>query len=275
MTQRIVRHPGAPTLWLAILGLLMLALRPAAAADLPVDVQLVLAVDVSFSMDPDEQALQREGYASALVSAEFLDALRLGPNGRIAVTYMEWAGEHEQKVVLPWQVIDGPESARVVSEAIRAAPLRRIYRTSISGGLLFAADLFKDSGFRPLRKVIDVSGDGMNNQGRPVEQARDQVVARGITINGLPLLLKRAGNSVLDIADLDLYYEDCVIGGPGAFVIPVREQAEFARAIKTKLVLEVAGVERPPPRLPVIKVVQPARVSCLIGERLWQEHWNN
>lgn len=275
MTQRIARPPRAPNLWLALLSLLMLAPCPAAAADMPVDVQLVLAVDVSFSMDPDEQALQREGYASALVSAEFLDALKLGPNGRIAVTYMEWAGEHEQKVVLPWQVIDGPASARLVSEAIRAAPLRRVYRTSISGGLLFAANLFNDSGFRPLRKVIDVSGDGVNNQGRPVEQARDQVVARGITINGLPLLLKRAGSSLLDIADLDLYYEDCVVGGPGAFVIPVREQAEFARAIKTKLVLEVAGVEPPAPRLPLIKVVQPARVSCLIGERLWQEHWNN
>lgn len=275
MTQRIVRPCRAPALWLAVLSLLMLAPMPAAAANLPVDVQLVLAVDVSFSMDPDEQALQREGYASALVSAEFLDALRLGPNGRIALTYMEWAGEHEQKVILPWQVIDGPASARKVSEAIRAAPLRRVYRTSISGGLLFAADLFKDSGFRALRKVIDVSGDGVNNQGMPVERARDQVVARGITINGLPLLLKRAGNSILDIADLDLYYEDCVIGGPGAFVIPVREQGEFARAIKTKLVLEVAGIEPPAPRLPLIKVVQPARVSCLIGERLWQEHWNN
>ncbi|MEP9368110.1 DUF1194 domain-containing protein [Xanthobacter sp. VNH20] len=276
MTQRIVRQPRVLALWIAFLTLLtLLAAPPLAAADLPVDVQLVLAVDVSFSMDPEEQALQREGYAAALISPEFLDALRLGPNGRIVVTYVEWAGEHEQRVVLPWQVIDGPESARTVSEAIRAAPLRRVYRTSISGGLYFSADLFKNSGFRPLRKVIDVSGDGVNNQGAPVERARDEVVARGITINGLPLLLKRASNSLLDIADLDLYYEDCVIGGPGAFVIPVREQAEFARAIKTKLVLEVAGVVLPAPGLPIIKVVQPARVSCLIGERLWQEHWNN
>jgi hypothetical protein len=262
-------------LWLQGFALLALVTAPAGAADLPVDVQLVLAVDVSFSMDPEEQALQREGYADALVSAEFLDALRLGPNGRIAVAYVEWAGEHEQKVVLPWQVIDGPQTARTVSDAIRAAPLRRVYRTSISSGLIFSANLFQGSGFRALRKVIDVSGDGVNNQGMPVERARDQVVSRGITINGLPLLLKRAGTSILDIADLDLYYEDCVIGGPGAFVIPVREQGEFARAIKTKLVLEVAGIEPPAPRLPLIKVVQPARVSCLIGERLWQEHWNN
>lgn len=275
MTPWILCFGARFFLWLQGFALLALVTAPAGAADLPVDVQLVLAVDVSFSMDPEEQALQREGYADALVSAEFLDALRLGPNGRIAVAYVEWAGEHEQKVVLPWQVIDGPQTARTVSDAIRAAPLRRVYRTSISSGLIFSANLFQGSGFRALRKVIDVSGDGVNNQGMPVERARDQVVSRGITINGLPLLLKRAGTSILDIADLDLYYEDCVIGGPGAFVIPVREQGEFARAIKTKLVLEVAGVEPPAPRLPLIKVVQPARVSCLIGERLWQEHWNN
>ncbi|MFG1462341.1 DUF1194 domain-containing protein [Xanthobacter sp. DSM 24535] len=275
MTPQIACFGARFLLWLPRLAFLVLMAAPAGAADLPVDVQLVLAVDVSFSMDPEEQALQREGYADALVSAEFLDALRLGPNGRIAVTYVEWAGEHEQKVVLPWQVIDGPQSARTVSEAIRAAPLRRVYRTSISGGLLFSAGLFQGSGFRALRKVIDVSGDGVNNQGMPVERARDQVVGRGITINGLPLLLKRATNSVLDIADLDFYYEDCVIGGPGAFVIPVREQAEFARAIKTKLVLEVAGVQVPAGPPAVTHVVQPARVSCMIGERLWQEHWNN
>ncbi|OYX68741.1 MAG: hypothetical protein B7Y95_19670 [Rhizobiales bacterium 32-66-11] len=275
MTPWILCFGARFFLWLQGFALLALVTAPAGAADLPVDVQLVLAVDVSFSMDPEEQALQREGYADALVSAEFLDALRLGPNGRIAVAYVEWAGEHEQKVVLPWQVIDGPQTARTVSDAIRAAPLRRVYRTSISSGLIFSANLFQGSGFRALRKVIDVSGDGVNNQGMPVERARDQVVSRGITINGLPLLLKRAGTSILDIADLDLYYEDCVIGGPGAFVIPVREQGEFARAIKTKLVLEVAGIEPPAPRLPLIKVVQPARVSCLIGERLWQEHWNN
>ncbi|WP_029002911.1 DUF1194 domain-containing protein [Azorhizobium doebereinerae] len=240
-----------------------------------VDVALVLAVDVSYSMDVEEQALQREGYAQALVSPEFLSALRLGPNGRILLTYVEWAGDQEQKVVVPWRLIDGPEAARAVSAEIASAPLRRVYRTSISGGLIFSAALFADSGYKALRKVIDVSGDGVNNQGPRVDSTRDEVVARGITINGLPLMLKRPNASSLDIEDLDQYYEDCVIGGPGAFVIPVRERAEFIRAIKTKMVLEVAGV-RPPPRGPrIVPVVQPPRISCTIGEKIWGERWNN
>ncbi|MDE1568127.1 DUF1194 domain-containing protein [Aquabacter sp. P-9] len=267
----------APSLCLASLLVALLgdgAARAAPAADNVVDVQLVLAVDVSYSMDPDEQALQRDGYAAALVSDEFLNALRQGPRGRIAATYVEWAGEREQRVVLDWRIIDSPASARAFSDAIRAAPLRRVYRTSISSALLFSANHLKTSGYRGLRNVIDVSGDGVNNQGPPVEQARDEVVAQGITINGLPLLLKRSANSAIDIPDLDVYYEDCVIGGAGAFVIPVREQAEFARAIKTKLVLEVAGL-RPPEMPRIIPAVSPPRLSCLIGERLWRENWNN
>nr|WP_188577405.1 DUF1194 domain-containing protein [Azorhizobium oxalatiphilum] len=240
-----------------------------------VDVALVLAVDVSYSMDVEEQALQREGYAQALVSPEFLTALKLGPNGRIIVAYVEWAGDGEQKLVMPWRMIDGPESARAVSAEIASAPLRRVYRTSISGGLLFSAALFPDSGYKALRQVIDVSGDGVNNQGPRVDTTRDEVVSRGITINGLPLMLKRPNSASLDIENLDQYYEDCVIGGPGAFVIPVREREEFIRAIKTKMVLEVAGV-KPPPRAPlVVPAVNPPRVSCTVGERIWGERWNN
>lgn len=246
------------------------------ASDNTVDVQLVLAVDISYSMDPDEQALQREGYAAALISDEFLNALRLGPNGRIAVTYLEWAGEFEQRVIIPWSIVDGPETARSLSEKILAVPLRRAYRTSISGALLFSMNQFNGSGYRALRKVIDISGDGVNNQGPPVTQMRDAVVKNGITINGLPLVLKRSSNSAMDVPDLDIYYEDCVIGGAGAFVIPVRAMDEFARAIKTKLVLEVAGVKPKPQREPrIVPATDPARISCLIGERMWQEHWNN
>ena len=244
------------------------------AGPLTVDVALVLAVDVSYSMDAEEQALQREGYTQALVSPEFLNALKLGPNGRIALAYVEWAGEHEQKLVLPWRLIDGPASAKAVADEISAAPLRRVYRTSISGGLLFSLNLLEDSGYRALRRVIDVSGDGVNNQGRRVDNVRDEVVARGITINGLPLMLKRPNTSSMDIEDLDLYYEDCVIGGPGSFVIPVRDRAEFITAIKTKMVLEVAGVvPKSAPR--IIPVVQPPRISCTIGEKIWMERWNN
>nr|WP_231711050.1 DUF1194 domain-containing protein [Xanthobacter dioxanivorans] len=130
-----------------------------------VDLELVLAVDISYSMDQEEQALQREGYATAVVSREFLEALRLGPTGRIAVAYVEWAGETEQQVVVSWRVIDGPDTARAFAEAISSAPLRRAYRTSISSALLFGADQFDLNGFQGLRRVIDVSGDGVNNQG--------------------------------------------------------------------------------------------------------------
>lgn len=241
-----------------------------------VDVELVLAVDVSYSMDTEELALQREGYAAALTSPEFLDALRLGPNGRIAVEYMEWAGENEQRIVVDWRIIDGPDSAKAFADAVMAAPIRRVYRTSISGALLFAADRFDLSSFKGLRKVIDVSGDGVNNQGPPVAMARDAVVRRGITVNGLPLLMKRSASSALDIPELDVYYEDCVIGGPGAFVIPVEKMEEFARAIRTKLVLEVAGVvPKPGPGLVQHASAEQPRISCTIGERIWMDHWSN
>lgn len=260
-------------------GLFALASGPAAAGamdDKTVDVELVLAVDVSYSMDVEEQALQREGYAHAVISKEFLDALRLGALGRVAITYVEWAGETEQQVVVDWTLIDGPETAKAFSDAVLAAPLRRVYRTSISGALLYSADLFGKSGYKGLRKVIDVSGDGVNNQGSPVAPVRDAVVQRGITINGLPLLLKRSASSAIDIPELDLYYEDCVIGGPGAFVIPVQDESQFARAIKTKLVLELAGVVLPQSEGLVMKASQTKpRVSCTIGEKIWMEHWSN
>jgi len=238
---------------------------------IPVDVELVLAVDVSYSMDPDEQALQREGYRLALTSKEFLSVLREGANGRIAITYIEWAGQFDQKIVMPWRLIDGPEAADAVSAEIGAAPYRRASRTSISGGLRFAKGLFDYSGYRGLRRVIDVSGDGANNSGPLVVPTRDDVVAAGITINGLPLMLKRPFRGTMDIEHLDWYYEDCVIGGPGAFVVPIRDRAQFIDATRTKLVLEVAG------RRPIAHVLpaaaQAPRVSCTIGETMWQERW--
>jgi hypothetical protein len=241
------------------------------ASAIPVDVELVLAVDVSYSMDPDEQALQREGYVMALTSKEFLQALRHGAHGKIAVTYFEWAGQSDQKILMPWRLIDGPESADAVAAEISRAPYRRASRTSISGALRFAKPLFDDSGYKGLRRVIDVSGDGANNAGPLVELTRDEVLAAGITINGLPIMLKRSYNGSMDIEELDVYYEDCVIGGPGSFVIPIREREKFIEATRTKLVLEVAG------RQPESRVVPAAsrsqRISCTIGERLWQERW--
>ena len=240
------------------------------ASAIPVDVELVIAVDVSYSMDPDEQALQREGYVIALTSKEFLQALRQGAHGKIAITYFEWAGQSDQKILMPWRLIDGPKSADAVAAEIARAPYRRASRTSISGGLRFAKPLFDDSGYKGLRRVIDVSGDGANNAGPLVELTRDDVLAAGITINGLPIMLKCPYTGTMDIDNLDEYYEDCVIGGPGAFVIPIREREKFIEATRTKLILEVAG-RQPEPQ--VVPAASRARVSCTIGERLWQERW--
>jgi len=240
------------------------------ASAIPVDVELVIAVDISYSMDPDEQALQREGYVLALTSKEFLQALRQGAHGKIAVTYFEWAGQSDQKIVMPWRVIDGPESADAVAAEISRAPMRRASRTSISGALRFAKPLFDDSGYKGLRRVLDVSGDGANNAGPLVEITRDDVLAAGITINGLPIMVKRPYTGTMDIDNLDEYYEDCVIGGPGAFVIPIREREKFVEATRTKLVLEVAGRQ---PDLQIVPTASRARVSCTLGERMWQERW--
>jgi hypothetical protein len=236
-----------------------------------VDIELVIAVDVSYSMDPDEQALQREGYVMALTSREFMQALREGVNGKIAITYFEWAGQFDQKVIMPWRLIEGPESADAVAAEIAAAPYRRASRTSISGGLTFAKPLFDHSGYRGLRRVIDVSGDGANNSGALVVPTRDDVLAAGITINGLPIMLKRANPGTMDIEKLDIYYEDCVIGGPGAFVVPIREREKFIEATRTKLVLEVAGRQPEPRVIPASS--QAPRISCSIGEKMWQDRW--
>jgi hypothetical protein len=236
-----------------------------------VDVELVIAVDVSYSMDPEEQALQREGYIMALTSREFMQALREGANSKIAISYFEWAGQFDQKIVVPWRLIEGPESADAVANEIAAAPYRRASRTSIAGALTFAKPLFDNSGYRGLRRVIDVSGDGTNNDGPLVMPTRDDVLAAGITINGLPIMLKRANIGSLDIELLDVYYEDCVIGGPGAFVVPIRERAKFIEATRTKLVLEIAGRE-PEPRI-VPASAQAPRISCTIGEKMWQDRW--
>jgi hypothetical protein len=240
----------------------------------PVDVELVLAVDISYSMDPDEQALQREGYILALTSKEFLQALKNGAHGRIAVTYVEWAGADSQRIIVPWRMIEGPESADAFAADIARAPYRRASRTSISGALQFSKMLFDGSGYRGVRRVIDVSGDGVNNSGAMVALVRDDVVASGITINGLPIMLKRPYRNPMDIDNLDVYYEDCVIGGPGAFVVPIREREKFVEATRTKLVLEIA--DRLPPR-DAPRVIPAAadkpRVSCTVGERIWQERW--
>ena len=246
---------------------------PTAGADEAnrVDVELILAVDVSYSMDMDELVLQREGYAGAITSKEFLQALKTGPTGKVAVTYFEWAASTDQKIVIPWRVIDGPESAGAVAEEILKAPLRRASRTSISGAINFAMPLFDANEYQGIRRVIDISGDGPNNNGEPVTTARDAALAKGVTINGLPIMSKETNYATMDIENLDIYYEDCVIGGAGSFVVPIKNREKFKEAIRTKLVMEVAH------RVPELSVVPAAarepRVSCTIGEKIWQDRW--
>ncbi len=240
---------------------------------LAVDVELVLAVDVSYSMDPEEQALQREGYIAGITSRDFMQALRGGQYGRVAVTYFEWAGPYDQKIVVPWRLVDGPEAADAFASEIARSSYRRASRTSISGALNFAKPLFDGSGYRGFRRVIDVSGDGANNSGPFVTIVRDDVLAAGITINGLPIMLKRPNSFTMDIDNLDVYYEDCVIGGPGAFVIPIRAREQFKDAIRTKLVLEIAG--RLPERRALPAQARTPRVSCTVGEQMWRDRWGN
>jgi hypothetical protein len=248
-----------------------LAAPPAARADTEVDLALVIAVDISYSMDVDELALQRQGFADAFRSPQVHDAVRRGQIGRIAVVYFEWAGSWDQRVIVPWSVIDGRESAEIFAEKVAAQPVRRAQRTSISGAIDFAMKLFGQSGVDATRRVVDISGDGPNNQGRPVTIARAEALAQGITINGLPIMLKAPG--YLDITDLDAYYRDCVIGGQGAFVVPARNREQFPAAIKTKILLEVAGLTPPQP---LVRPAQAApRMDCMVGENQWRERMGN
>jgi hypothetical protein len=236
-----------------------------------VDLELIIAVDVSYSMDMDELAVQREGYAQAIVSKEFLQALKTGPNGKVAVTYFEWAASNDQKIIIPWRVIDGPETADAVADEIMRTPVRRASRTSISGAIYFAMPLFDENPYRGLRRVIDISGDGPNNNGAPVTPARDEALSKGIVINGLPIMVKEPSYSTMDIDNLDWYYEDCVIGGPGSFVVPIKDREKFKEAIRTKLTQEVAS--RTPDRAVVPVAEKEPRVSCMIGEKIWQDRW--
>jgi hypothetical protein len=251
----------AAVLWVA-------ALSPARAADTPVDLELVLAVDVSRSMDDDEQQLQRDGYVAALTHLDVVAAITQERHGKIALSYVEWAGPDTQYKVMDWRVIDGLASARAFAAELAQAPIQRFRGTSISNSLAFVAPQFDNNGYVATRRVIDVSGDGPNNMGIPIELAREAVVRAGITINGLPIMIKRAGGFA-SIDNLDAYYEDCVIGGFGAFLVVVRSADQFAEAIRRKLVLEIAGLE--PRVIPAAATASGKRIDCLIGEKLRQQ----
>jgi hypothetical protein len=243
----------------------------------PVDVELVLAVDASWSMDFEEQLIQRDGYASAFRSPEVIETILGGGYAKVAVTYVEWAGWESQQVVVPWTLIDSEAAAHAFADSLIEGAPRHYRRTSISGAINFAANLFDGNGYEGMRRVIDISGDGANNQGVPVTDARDAAVAKGLTINGLPLMTNEPGRGFgYDIPQLDVYFSECVIGGGQAFVIPVRSWEEFPEAVRRKLVLELAG-----PGLPVhlaqatVEESGVASSDCLIGEKLWEQRRQN
>jgi hypothetical protein len=214
--------------------LLLAAIAPRAHAQRPVDVALVLAVDASGSVSDDRFALQKHGYAAAFRSPDVLRAIGSGSRGVIAVTMVQWTGPSQHVQVVGWRIVADAASAIAFADAVDAAP-RALYGggTSLSGAIDYAVTLFPGPLFRADRSVIDISGDGSNNRGRAATQARDAAVQRGFVINGLPILTLEP--------DLDHWYEDNVIGGPGSFVIAVHAYDDFAEAVLKKLVLEIAS----------------------------------
>ena len=232
-----------------------------------VDLELVLAVDVSASMSRDEHDLQRRGYVKAFREPSLITAIKSGDLGRVAVTYVQWSSDQPTQTI-PWTIIASAQDARTFADKLEAAPLLNGYRTGMSGALIYAADLIDENAIDGARRVIDVSGDGANNLGAPVTSARDTVVRRGIVINGLPIAPKQP-LQWYDVPNLALYYHDCVIGGAGAFSVPTQTLDQFGAAIRGKLVSEVAGIY-PQERLFQLAQARAApRADCLGGEKAW------
>lgn len=229
----------APASLLFAAALCCVAASPAVAENVRVDLELVLAIDDSPSIDVSQYFLQRRGYVAAFRNPGLVDAIRSGRYGRIAVVYVEWEGWNSQRIIMPWTVIDGAESASRFASTLEKAPTKSSLGTSLSGALAFSQRLLANNGFDGKRRVIDVSGNGRNNVGPPVLPVRDAIVADGITINGLPIMSEPTEIGI------DAYYRSCVIGGTGAFLLKVEKQEDFATAIRRKLVAEIAA--RPPP----------------------------
>ena len=227
----------------------LLAGSAADAADLPVDLELVLAVDVSGSIDAEEARQQREGYVAAIADRAVIEAIGANFHRRIAVAYLEWASGDYQHVVIDWSLIEDAASAQAFAARLAASPRRSARWTSISAAIDAAVPLFDGNGYAGERRVIDVSGDGPNNRGRPVRDARDGAVAQGIVINGLPILNDRPQPFDLPTPmamALDRYFADHVIGGPGSFVLPAKDFTDFRNAILSKLIREIAADGAPP-----------------------------
>jgi hypothetical protein len=250
----------------ALAVLAVLPLRAGPSFDRHVDLQLVLAVDISGSMDYSEQVVQRDGYVAAFRDPEVIKAITSGPYGRIAITYVRWAGAFVQETAVPWRVIASEEDAYAFAAEIYRAPLYTERGTSISGALSYSFSAFSSSGVESERRTIDISGDGSNNDGLPVAPIRERILESGITINGLPVLLNPSGVPG-NLVALDAYYHDCVIGGPASFMIPIKTIEGFGPAIRRKLILEIAGTPPPPPVVPVSNILPVPKVNCAVADR--------
>jgi hypothetical protein len=262
--------------WIAVFSLTALMALPGQAAEHsePVDLELILAVDVSRSMNARRLKLQRDGYVAAFRDPRIAKAISMGPQGRIAVTYVEWSGADNQSVLVPWRVIASQQDAMSFADDLAEQKTTRTRRTSISAMLIKARQLFAQNRYRGLRRVVDVSGDGPNNSGPPVVVARDGLLADGVVINGLPIISEPdAYPGYYEPVDIDDYYRDCVIGGPGSFFIPVESMSNFAKAIRMKMILEIAGLTTPERARPLLRRVgyQPANMAgptdCMIAQR--------
>ena len=259
-----------------------------------VDLELVMAIDISGSIDQDEARLQREGYINAFRDPQVINAIRGGSNGRIAVAYFEWSSYNVYRLVLDWTTVGDVASSNALADRLAAMPIMRGMRTSISGAIDYAIPLFDRSGFDSARRVLDISGDGPNNDGGLITVFRDRAIAKGITINGLPIINDRPNQfGFPTMPDLDKYYEGCVIGGPGAFVEVARDFGDFERAVRRKLILEIAGLGHelapapsggaarwaglaPHTRQPLHPIADRVyEQGCDFGERQSREFWRN
>ena len=240
--MRYSRVRGGLVVFLTILAVSLCA-SLASSAPVSVDLELVLAVDVSGSVDEMEGRLQRMGYVNAFRSPSVLRAIQSGRHKSIAVTYMEWAGFDFQRVVVGWRKIHDGASAEAFAYLLSQAPIGVGPYTSISGAIDFALPLFENNGFTSERRAIDISGDGPNNSGEYVTNARDRAIRAGVTINGLPIVNNRPSPwGRRPMPNLDLYYRKCVIGGRRSFLVVANDFKSFGRAIRRKLILEIVGL---------------------------------
>ena len=230
---------------LSVAMLLALMAFPGRTRAQSTDLLLVLAADVSRSIDEAEFDLQRKGYSAAVTDPRVLAAIRSGATGTIAICFIEWSGAGEQNVVADWTVIHDEEDAGALAAAILAPPRSFIGRTSISGAIDFAMQRFAAAEPRARRRIIDISGDGTNNSGRPITEARDQAVAEGVTINGLAIINDKPNPGYAfhtqPPGGLPEWYRQNVIGGPGAFLRVIENFHSFADAMTNKLVSEIAA----------------------------------